>query len=98
VSLELDGSVRIDWDAEGYRQIRVIGPHRELTDLLEFASGVADLALLNRSLHSLRVALRERYDGTFDLDGRASRGRAAEPHILVRMHPPPGEPNPDPDV
>ena len=57
-------------------------------------SGVADAALMNRTLADLRVALRLAYPGQFEL--------VAHPHdrsgarVVVRFHPPPGTPNPDP--
>lgn len=92
---ELDGSVVIAWDAEDYRQIRVTGWRRSREELAEFARGVADVALLNRTVGTLRTALRERFGGTFDLDARSGRDRVPEPHVLVSMLPPRGEPNPD---
>jgi hypothetical protein len=92
---ELDGSVVIAWEAEGYRQIRVTGWRRSREELTDFARGVADVALLNRSVPTLRTALRERFGGTFDLDARTARDRISEPQVLVSMHPPKGEPNPE---
>lgn len=91
---ELDGSVVIAWEADGYGQIRVLGLRRSRGELTEFARGVADVALVNRTVHTLRTALRERFGGTFDLQTGPGRDRA-ERDLLVSMHPPKGEPNPD---
>ena len=97
---DISGAVRIAWSGEGYEQIRVVAPRRSRQELDDFARGVADEALLNRTLQDLRSALRRRFDGTFDVDGRDARrlGRnpTDEPHVLVTLHPPRGEPNPDP--
>ncbi len=52
------------------------------------------MALLERTLPDLRVALQQRFPGAFDLltDEPASRPW----QVIVRFHPPRGEPNPDP--
>lgn len=97
---DISGAVRIAWAGEGFESIRVSAPRRDRHELDEFARGVADEALLNRTVQDLRAALRRRFDGTFDLDARDARRLAAgspdEPHVVVTLHPPRGEPNPDP--
>jgi hypothetical protein len=96
---DLRSGVRIAWAADGYTAIRVVAPRRPQLELDAFASGVADEALMNRDLRALRSALRRRFDGTFDIDGRQRGmdlgGGPDEPYVLVRLHPPKGEPNPD---
>jgi hypothetical protein len=102
VTPDISGAVRIAWAGDGYESISVAAPRRGRDELDEFASGVADEALLNRTLHDLRTALRRRFDGTFDIEGRDARrlgtGSREEPHVLVTLHPPHGEPNPDPPI
>ena len=97
---DISGAIRIAWAGDGYDSIRVVAPRRTRAELDEFARGVADEALLNRTAHDLRAALRRRFDVTFDFDARDARRLAATagdaPHILVTLHPPRGEPNPDP--
>jgi hypothetical protein len=96
---DLRAGVRIAWAADGYTSIRVVAPRRPHLELDAFASGVADEALVNRDLRALRSALRRRFDGTFDIDTRQRGmdlgGGPDEPYVLVRLHPPKGEPNPD---
>jgi hypothetical protein len=94
VTVELDGSIRIAWNAEGHDTIRVYAPRRTAEELASFAQSVADHALVNRTVRELRVALREEFDGTFDIDSRRERaGRT--PFVMVAMHPPRGIPNPE---
>ncbi len=93
----MDGSVRIAWTAEGYEAIRVYARRRPQEELASFASRVADAALLNRSIQTLRTALRSEFGATFDLEPGADRGGRYESEVLVIFHPPRGEPNPDPD-
>ena len=60
----------------------------------DLAREVADVALLERTLPDLRVALQQRFPGAFDL---LTDQPAAQPwQVIVRFHPPRGEPNPDP--
>jgi hypothetical protein len=92
--LEQDGSIRITWSAEGFEAILVRARFRPVEQLVAFARGVADVALLERTLAGLRAALRERFPGAFDLV--TSEPAAAPWHVVVSFHPPPGEPNPDP--
>ena len=91
----MDGSIRIGWDADGYSAIRVYARRRPQDELLSFGSRVGDVALLNRTVPDLHAALRAEFDATFDLDPRGARGDGEEPFVLVSLHPPPGEPNPD---
>ena len=94
---EMDGSVRIAWSADGYESIRVYAPRRPPEELASFASRVADVALLNRTVQTLRTAMRAELGATFDLQAGRERGDRYESDLLVRFHPPRGEPNPDPD-
>ncbi|HET7676750.1 MAG TPA: hypothetical protein VFK38_02780 [Candidatus Limnocylindrales bacterium] len=94
---DIESAVRIAWTAEGYETITVLAPRRSREELDNFARGVADEALLNRSLHGLRSALRQRFDGTFEFDHRRRDGEG-RPIVLVKLHPPRGQPNPDPDL
>jgi hypothetical protein len=92
--LQQDGSIRIAWQADGYEAIVVRGRFRARGELETFARDVADLALLERRLADLSAALRARFPGAFDL-------RAEEPvrgpwQVVVTLHPPRGQPNPDP--
>jgi hypothetical protein len=91
--IEPDGSVRIAWSADGFEAIQVLARFRAREELEAFARDVADAALLNRSLPDLRVALRTRFPGQFDLTTREPRD--AEWRVVVSFHPPKGEPNPD---
>jgi hypothetical protein len=92
--LQPDGSIRIAWQAERYEAILVRARFRPATELDEFARGVADLALLERTLPDLRTALRTRYPGAFDLV--TDEPLDAPGRVIVNFHPPRGEPNPDP--
>lgn len=92
MTLELDGSIRIAWQAEDFGGIRVSAPRHSTAELSSFAREVADVALLNRTVAELRHALRTRFGGTFDFE---TRSPAREPYIQVVLHPPRAEPNPD---
>lgn len=92
--LQHDGSIKIAWQAERFEAIFVRARFRSSVELEAYASGVADVALLERSLPELRTALRLRYPGEFDL---LTREPASAPwHVIISFHPPRGEPNPDP--
>ena len=92
--LDADGSLRIAWQADGFEAIVVRAPFRPRGELEAFARSVADVALLERHVADLRVALRRRYPGAFDLLTDEPEGRPWR--VIVRFHPPPGEPRPDP--
>ena len=93
-SWDLDGAISIAWHADGYESIRVHARWRRRDELEAFARGVADVALMERTLSDLRNGLRRAFPGAFDLDlARDARGG---PAVVVRFHPPKGEPNPDP--
>lgn len=94
--MELDGSIEVAWEAGGFQLIRVRAPGRSREALQEFASGVADEALLNRSAAALRTALRARFGATIELELRDRRASGGVPHVLVTLRPPRGTPNPDP--
>lgn len=92
--LQHDGSIRIAWQADGFEAIFVRARFRPSAELDAFASGVADVALLERTLPDLRTALRKQYPGAFDL--LADKAISAPGRVIVSFHPPRGEPNPDP--
>lgn len=92
--LQQDGSIRIAWYAERFDAILVRARFRPREELDEFARGVADVALLERSLADLRTALRKRFPGAFDL--LTEEPVSAPWRVVVSFHPPRGEPNPDP--
>jgi hypothetical protein len=94
VTVELDGSIRIAWNAEGHDTIRVYASRRTAEELASFARSVADHALVNRTVRELRVALREEFDGTFDIDSRRERA-GQTPFVMIALHPPRGIPNPE---
>ena len=90
----LDGSRRIAWLADGFEAIDVYARWRDPHELEAFARGVADAALMNRTLPDLRVALRSAYPGEFELVPHPHDRSGAR--VVVRFYPPPGTPNPDP--
>ena len=90
----LDGSRRIAWLADGFEAIDVYARWRDARELEAYARGVADAALMNRTLPDLRVALRLSYPGEFELVPLPHDRNG--PRVVVRFHPPPGTPNPDP--
>ncbi len=92
--LQPDGSIRIAWQADGFEAIFVRARFRPASDLDGFAKGVADVALLERTLPDLRTALRKCYPGAFDL--LTDEPISAPGRVIVSFHPPRGEPNPDP--
>ena len=92
--LELDGTVRIAWLADGLTAIHVAAPRRSRAELDAFASVVADVALLERSVRGVRSALRDRYPGKLESQVRDHGGDAAAPHLLVTLRPPRHEPDP----
>jgi hypothetical protein len=91
--MEPDGSVRIHWQAEGYVAIHVYARFWPTQQVAEYASGVADVALTNRTIHDLRRGLRHRFGGTFDVE--APDQDAPDRRVVISFHPPRGEPNPD---
>ena len=92
--LQHDGSIRIAWQADGFEAIFVRARFRPARELEVFATEVADLALLERTLADLRTALRKQYPGAFDL--LTDEPLSAPSRVIVSFHPPRGEPNPDP--
>ncbi|MBA3307861.1 MAG: hypothetical protein H0T04_04155 [Chloroflexi bacterium] len=93
---DLEPCVRIAWTADGFDLIHVQARWRSRDELDRFARGVADAALINRTLVELRTALRREFPGLFELETARDDGRGTR--VIVRFHPPPGEPNPDPYV
>jgi hypothetical protein len=90
----MDGSVHIAWEADGYSAIDVYARWRSRAELTAFARDVADAALVNRTVADLGTALRREHPGEFDLVPYPHE--RAGPRVVVRLHPPRGEPNPDP--
>jgi hypothetical protein len=95
--IELDGSLRLAWAAEGFTTIRIFAPRRERAELLAFARAVADAALVERTVGGLRTALQRHYPGAFELRPQRLPREGEEPYLVVTLDPPRGEPNPDPD-
>jgi hypothetical protein len=92
--LQTDGSIKIAWQVDRFEAIFVRARFRPAVELDAFARGVADVALLERSLAELRTELRRRYPGAFDL---VTREPVSAPwHVIISFHPPRGEPRPDP--
>ena len=91
--IEPDGSVRIAWQADGYEAIHVTARFRQRAELEEYARGVADAALFERTVHDLRVALRRMFPGSFDLTTREPSGGPRR--VVIAFHPPRGEGRPD---
>lgn len=92
--MELDGSVRIAWAADSMTAIHVMAPQRSRRELDAFASVVADVALLERTVRGVRGTLRDRYPGAIESQVRDSGADAAAPYLLVTMRPPRREPDP----
>lgn len=88
-----DGSVRIAWSAEGFGAIHVYARFWPPAELAERARGVADVALMNRTVHDLRRGLRAHFGGTFQL--QAPDEDAPDRRVAVFFDPPVGPPNPD---
>jgi hypothetical protein len=88
--------VRIEWQAEGYVAIHVYARFWPAKDLGRLARHVADVALTNRTVADLRRGLRRELGGTFDL--QAPDADTPDRRVRVSFHPPPGTPNPDPDL
>jgi hypothetical protein len=91
--IEPDGSVRIDWQADGFEAIFVHARVRARQELEDYARGVADAALFERTIADLRVALRKAFPGEFDLTTREPA--AGSWRVDVRFHPPRREGRPD---
>ncbi len=91
--VERDGSIRIAWAADGFEAIHVRARFRTPEELGAWARGIADEALLERTVRGLHARLRERYPGAFDLTTREPAGQAGT--VLVTFHPPKGTPRPD---
>jgi hypothetical protein len=89
-----DGSIRIAWLADGFQAIDVMGRWRTRAELDSVARDVADAALLNRTVRELGVELRKQHPGEFELVPYPHDRNV--PRVVVRLNPPPGEPNPDP--
>ncbi|CAN5749251.1 hypothetical protein BH20CHL5_BH20CHL5_01330 [soil metagenome] len=93
---DLEAGARIAWAADGFELIHVQARWRSREELEGFARGVADAALFNRTLPELRTALRRAYPGLFELE--TARHGVDGARVIVRFHPPPGQPNPDPHL
>ena len=95
MGVENDGSVRIAWLADGYEAIHVYARFWPPGEVQRRAQGVADVALINRTLHDLRRGLRQRFGGGFTL--QAPDEDAPDRRVAIFFDPPVGEPNPDDD-
>ncbi|MDQ3492864.1 MAG: hypothetical protein M3452_06340 [Chloroflexota bacterium] len=93
---DVEAGVRIAWTADGFDLIHVQARWRSREELEGFARGVADAALFNRTLPELRTALRREFHGLFELETAQHGPDGAR--VIIRFHPPPGQPNPDPYV
>lgn len=91
--MEPDGSIRIAWHTHGYEAIHVYARFWPAEQLTDYARGVADAALTNRTVHDLRRELRVRFPGMFDIE--APDADAPDRRVRISFHPPRGEPNPD---
>jgi hypothetical protein len=98
--MELDGSVLIAWETDGFAAIQVRAPRRPAGELQTFAGAVADAALVHRTARALRSALRASLPAEpgFDLDARPDSHASGTHRLVVTLRPPRGEPNPDPDL
>jgi hypothetical protein len=92
--MESDGSVRIAWTADGYEAIHVYARFWPSPVVAERAQGVADVALTNRTVHDLRIGLRDRFGAAFQL--QAPDEDAPDRRVAIFFDPPHGKPNPDP--
>lgn len=92
--IEPDGSIRIAWQADGFEAIHVLARFRERAELEEWARGVADIALFERSLPALRAAIVRTWPGACTIGTRRSPGGASR--VVVSFLPPRGEGRPDP--
>jgi hypothetical protein len=92
--LQLDGAVHIAWLADGLTAIHVAAPQRSRAELDAFASIVADIALLERTVHGVRTALRDRYPGQLESQVRDHGRDAAAPYLLITLRPPRHDPDP----
>ncbi len=93
--MEADGSVRIAWLADGFEAIHVYARFWPTDEVQRRARGVADVALMNRTVHDLRRGLRQAFGGGFDLHAPAAD--TPDRRVAVFFDPPMGTPNPDPD-
>ncbi len=91
--IERDGSIRIAWHADGFEAIHVRARFRTPEELAAWARGIADEALLERTVRGLQARLRERYPGAFDLTTRERAGGSGT--LIVTFHPPRSTPRPD---
>ena len=96
--IELDGSLRLAWSADGLAAIRVFAPRRERAELLAFARAVADAALVERTVGGLRATLQREYPGAFELRAQRHPREGEEPYLVVTLDPPRREPSPEPDL
>jgi hypothetical protein len=94
LAVEADGSVRIAWQADGFEAIHVYARFWPAGEVERRAQAVADVALVNRTVHDLRRGLRQSLGGTFDM--QAPDEDAPDRRVVVVFHPPPGTPNPEP--
>ena len=92
--IEADGSVRIAWEADGFEAIHVLARFRERAELEEWARGIADLALFERTYPALRSAIVRTWPGLCTVSTRRTPG--SRPRVHVAFLPPRGEGRPEP--
>lgn len=85
--------MRIAWSAEGFEAIHVYARFWPPTEVARRALGVADVALMNRTVHDLRRGLRAHFGATFQL--QAPDEDAPDRRVAVFFDPPRGLANPD---
>ena len=83
--------MRIAWQADGFVAIHVYARFWPSDEVARRASGVADVALTNRTVHDLRRGLRLLFGGTFSL--QAPDEDAPDRRVAVFFDPPVGPPN-----
>ena len=84
--VESDGSVRIAWSAEGFEAIHVYARFWPSAEVHRRAQDVADVALMNRTVHDLRRGLRAQFGGGFSL--QAPDEDAPDRRVAVFFDPP----------
>jgi hypothetical protein len=92
--IEPDGSIRIAWQADGFEAVHVMARFRERAEHEEWARGIADIALFERTFADLRAAIVRAWPGACTIGTRRPAGGAAR--VVVAFHPPRGEGRPDP--
>lgn len=85
--------MRIAWLADGFVAIHVYARFWPSDEVARRASGVADVALTNRTVHDLRRGLRQQFGANFSL--QAPDEDAPDRRVAVFFDPPVGPGNPE---